>query len=260
MKPYSRTLIALQVIGLLLMACSTGAPTPSAQTPTRQSKFRIGVDASLAPFEVLDPARNELVGLDIDLMRAITAKADIPLEFVNLEFNQLITAISQCRLDGGISAIPISDAFKGQMNFSQPYYTTGHGVVVKKGNLTITSRDQLGDTIVGTQTGTPSEAEIKNLRGVQAKTYTNFYFAFQDLAEGYIDAVIADIPRAVSAINVKPNNLKLVGEPFGRVQYGIASCKTQVELAKKIDDGLAAVKGDGTLDQLTHKWIGGGGP
>lgn len=258
MKPFSRMLIALQLVGLCLIACSTGTPTPSAKTPTPLPKFRIGVAPSLSPFESLDPSRNELVGLDIDLMRAIAAKAGLQVEFVNIEFSQLITALSQCRLDGGISAIPISDALKAQMSFSEPYYTTEQMVVVKKGNVIIASRDQLADMTVGAQTGTPSEAEIKSIRGVQAKSYSNPYFAFQELAEGYTDAVVADTPRAVSAVGVKPNNLKTVGEPFGSVQYGIATCKTRAELAKKIDDGLAAIKADGTLNQLTQRWIGSG--
>ena len=85
--------------------------------------------------------------------------------------------------------------------------------------------------------------------------YPTAEFAFRDLADGLIDAVVTDKQLALSYVGVKPNNLKIAGEVFAAENFGIAICKQQTELVKKINAGLAAVKADGTLGELQKKWL-----
>ena len=260
MKRLSLALVALLLIGVFLTACAAPA-LPTEKSGARSNagfqsqKIRVGVDARLRSFEMLDPNENDFAGFDIELMQAIASKAGLDVEFVNVGFDQLITFIGRCQLDIGISAIAITDELKQQVNFSSPYLTTGHVVVVKKGNLTITGRDKLSDMTVGTQAGTLSEIETRKIVAAQVKAYPNFQLAFRVLTAGYIDAVIADKPHALSYVNIKPNNLKIVGDEFGSVNYGIALCKTRVDLTETINTALVAVKADGTLNSLKQKWI-----
>ncbi len=80
------------------------------------------------------------------------------------------------------------------------------------------------------------------------------------MISGSIDAIIADKPRALSYMRIKPNNLKTVGDEFGTVQYGIAVCKDRAELLQQINSGLKAIAADGTLDRITQKWINKNSP
>jgi ABC-type amino acid transport substrate-binding protein len=213
------------------------------------------VDANLPPFEMLDSNTNELVGFDIELIKAVAERTGLEIEFVNNGYSQIITMISKCQLDAGISAIAIVDVLKQQMDFSDPYYTTGQVLVVKKGNITITGMDTLSNMMVGTQEDTPSQIEIGNIPGAQVQIYQSFNLAFQDLITGYIDAVIADKPHALIYVEKKPNNLKIVGEEFGSVNYVIAVCKNRPDLVEIFNNGLADITADGTLGKLTQKWI-----
>jgi polar amino acid transport system substrate-binding protein len=211
------------------------------------------VDPRLPPFETLKNNANEFTGFDIELMQAIAEKSGFNVEFINTGGN-LVTLVGQCNLEAGISALPIMDIFKKQIDFSDPYYTAGLVIVVKKGNITITNRDQLAGMTVGVQIGSVSEIEINKIQGALPKRFETQDMAFQDLIGGYIDAVFADSPRALSYVNVKRNNLKIVGAEFGGVEYGIATCKDQTSLLGKINAGLDIVKGDGTLERLVQKW------
>jgi len=67
--------------------------------------------------------------------------------------------------------------------------------------------------------------------------------------------VVADKLLALSYVTVKPNNLKVAGDEFAAEQYGIAICNQRTDLLKKINDGLANVKADGTLGKLQRKWL-----
>jgi ABC-type amino acid transport substrate-binding protein len=241
---------------LCLSACSAQGGSvqnqPVAKYPP--AKIRVGTDTTLAPFETLDPDKNEFSGFDIELMRALGSTVNLSVEFVNMSLGQMLPAVARCSLDAGISSIAITEQLGQLIDFSDSYYTARHVVVVKKGNIVITGRDKLTDMVVGTQEGTPGEAEIDNVTDQVPVIYPTFSMAFLGLASGSIDAVIADKPHALVHVNIKPNNLKIVGDGFGSSSYGIAVCKTKQNLTKRINAGLAVIKADGTLDRLMQKY------
>jgi polar amino acid transport system substrate-binding protein len=218
-------------------------------------KVVIGSDASYPPFESMDYDNRKMVGLDVDLMNAIAARVGLDVEYTNVTYNQLLGGIAQCQYDGGISAITISDELKQQMNFSDPYYNSSLVVVVKKGNVTIAGPDRLAGMTVGSRSGTPGETEIQKIQGAQYNPYDNFDLAYEDLIAGMLDAVVSDKAMALSYVNIKAANLKVVGDEFAVENYGIAVCNKNAELLNRVNLGLASVKADGTLDRLFEKWI-----
>jgi polar amino acid transport system substrate-binding protein len=244
------SITAIIVLSLFVAACTISNSTGAGQV----KKIRIGLGASLPPFESFDANKKEFVGFDIEVFRAIAATSNLDFEFISVE-NNLPALIASCQLEGGISALTPTNLLEQQMNFSEAYYTARYGIVVKSGNITISGRDQLPGMKIGTQAGTVSEDEIDKIPEVQRKSYETLNLAFQDLIAGYLDAVIADQPHALSYVAVKRNNLKQVGEAFGSIDFRIAVCKSQTDLLKKINAGLAAIKADGTLEGLTKKWI-----
>ena len=259
MKRLSVMLLGLASIAILLAGCGgkstvTSIPTGSvAASPL--ARIRIGVDATFPPFELPGTNRGDFTGFDIELMKAIAARANLEVEFVNVSLNQVMTGVLDCSYDGGMSAITITDELKKQMEFSDPYLTVAQVVVVKKGNITINSRDQLAEMTVGAQLGSTGAIEIQNIPGARLETYPSIDLAFQGLINGDIDAVITGRPRAQVYAGIPANNLKIVGDEFASESYGIAICKKNADLVKKINAGLADVKADGTLVKLTQKWI-----
>ena len=253
MKQFALILAAFLFVHLFVTACD--GSLKSTEDPLKSTtKIQIGVDATLPPFEMDGSQPDEVIGFDVDVINAIAERAGLDIELVKVGYNQVLPFVATCELDGGISAIPVMDAQTQQVDFSDPYFTTGQSVVVKKGNKTLLGQDQLAGMKVGTQTGTLSEIELAKIASIQAQIYENYQLAIQELAGGYIDAVIADQPRAQSFVNIKRNDVKIVGDTFGQVDYAIVTCKTQPELLKKINASLAEVKADGTLDRLAKKW------
>lgn len=250
LRRYFFSIAVIIFLSLLVTACAAPGSTGTGQA----KKIRIGLGANLPPFESFDSNKKEFVGFDVEVFRAIAAKSDLDFEFISVE-NNLPTLIASCQLEGGISALTPTNLLEQQMNFSEAYYTARYGIVVKNGNITISGREQLPGMKIGTQAGTVSEDEIDKIPEVQRKSYETLNLAFQDLIAGYLDAVITDQPHALSYVAVKRNNLKLVGEAFGAIDFRIAVCKSQSDLLKKINTGLAAIKADGTLDRLTKEWI-----
>ena len=245
-KHLSLVVIALVLAGLLLSGCG-GAAAPA--------KIKIGTDATFPPFELVDEKTKDLTGFDVELMKAIAQKAGLDVEFVNVGFDPLLAGVAQCQYDGAIAAITITDERKQQMNFSNPYFEAGQVVVVKTGNDAIKSKDDLGGKTAGSQIGTTGAIEIGNIPGAKLKTYDSFDLAFQDLINGQIDAVVADNPLALGYIGKNADKIKVTGPVFTSENYGIAVCNKKADLVTKFNQGIDAVKADGTLQKLIDKWI-----
>ena len=251
MKRVSRKLIAgVALLGVLLAACAGGGGA---------QKIKVATDATWPPFEMVDEKSKDLVGFDIDLIKAIGAKAGFQVEMVNVAFDPLLAGIAQCQYDAAISAITITEERQKNMAFSDPYFAAGQIVTVRKDNADITGKDSLAGKKIGAQLGTTGAIEAEKIAGKDAKIYDTIDLAFQDVINGQIDAVIADNPLAIGFVGKNSDTLKTVGEAFTSESYGIAVCNKKADLLQKINKGLADVKADGTLDKLTDQWVRGNG-
>ncbi len=217
----------------------------------------IATDATFPPFEMVDENTKELIGFDIDLMRAVAAEAGIEIQFENTIFDSVLAGVSECQYDMAIAAITITDERKAQFNFSDPYIDAGQIIIVTAGREGINSKADLEGLIVGAQLGTTGEIEAKDIPGVTYKPYDTYDLAFLDLANDQIDAVIADYPTALGFIEKNPDRLKTVGEVFTDESYGIAICKDRADLLNVINPALQRVKDAGIINQLAAKYLSG---
>lgn len=230
----------------------------SACQQSAKGVVKVATDATWPPFESVDETTKEIVGFDIDLMKAIAEKGGFKVEFINVGFDPLLAGVSQCQYDAAISAITITEERKKSMAFSDPYFAAGQIVTVRKDNTDITGKDSLAGKTVGAQIGTTGAIEVEKISGATLKTYDDIGLAFQDLMNGQIDAVVADNPLAIEYVGKNSDKLKTVGDVFTDEYYGIAVCNKNTDLLNKINKGLAAVKAEGLIDQFTKKWIAGG--
>lgn len=236
---------ALLLVSLVLSACKP------------KITVTVALDATWPPFELIDEDTKEIVGFDVDLMKAIAEKGGFEVEFVNVSWDPLLAGMAQCQYDASISAMTITEERKESFMFSDPYFAAGQIVTVAAGNTDIKSKDDLVGKVVGAQLGTTGAIETEKMSGVELKTYDDIGLAFQDLINAQIDAVVADNPLAVGYVGKNPDKLMVVGEVFTDEYYGIAVCKDNTDLLEKINKGLKAVKDEGVIDKLVEKWLVG---
>jgi polar amino acid transport system substrate-binding protein len=238
-------LSAILLVSIALTACQ----------PAAQTKVRVVTDATWPPFETTDETTKEVIGFDIDLMKAIAEKEGFEVEFVNIPFDSALTGLSQCQYDAAASAITITDERKQTMLFSEPYFAAGQIVTVAIGNEDIKSKDDLSGKKIGAMIGTTGAIEAEKIEGAEYKAYDTIDLAFLDVMSGQLDAVIADNPLSIGFVGQNPTKLKTVGPVFTDENYGIAVCNKKPELLEKINKGLAAVKAEGKIDELVKKWL-----
>lgn len=256
-------LTGLMLASLLLAGCAQPAaeqPTSTEAAAGAQEPMSITVatDATWPPFEMVNESTKAIEGFDIDLMNAIAEAANLDVEYVNVAFDPLLAGMATCQYDAAISAMTITEERKKDFLFSDPYFEAGQIITVGIDNSDITGKDSLSGKVVGAQIGTTGAIEAGKMEGVELKTYDDVGLAFQDLMNGQVDAVIADNPVALGYVGKNAGKLKTVGDVFTDENYGIAVCKNKPEIQARINEGLAAVKSQGVIEQLVTNWLAAG--
>lgn len=217
----------------------------------------VATDNGFVPFEFIDEKSGELVGFDIDLIKAIADQAGLDLRIQTMEFDGLVAGIQSGRYDIGIAGITITEERREHIDFSEPYYDAGLILAVRADDDRITSAADLGGRRVGTRSGTTSESYLKehhNEAGIVS--FPGIIEAYMDLAAGRVDAVLYDVPNVryyVSSDEV--TDLKTVGEVLQGEQYGIAFPKGS-ELRDRVNEALRTLKANGIYDRIYARWFG----
>ncbi len=214
----------------------------------------VATDATFPPFEIIDEETKEIIGFDIDLMNAIAEKAGLDIEYKNVAWDPLLAGMADCQYDMAISAMTITADRAEQFSFSDPYINAGQIVVVQISNETINVPEDLVGKTVGAQIGTTGSMEIEAIADTTLKVYDTYELAMLDLANGQVDAVVADYPLAVSYVNKYSDTLKVVGDVFTDENYGIAFCKDNNELIAQVNAALAELIDEGYVEELVIKW------
>ena len=238
-------LVGIVAVGMLLVGCGGGGGP---------DKIRVATDATWAPFEYVDTETEEIVGFDIDLFDAIALRANLTVEYKNVEWDALLAGMAEGTYDAAISSITIKPDRLEKMNFSHPYFTAGQIIVILKSNTDITGLETLAGKSVGVQTGTTGDDLATSVNGTDVKRYDDIPLAFTALMADQIDAVICDTPVAYGYVD-KYAVLLVLGEVLTTEEYGIAVPKGEEELLEKINTALDALLAEGIIEELTTKWL-----
>lgn len=120
---------------------------------------------------------------------------------------------------------------------------------------TVHTADDLKNKKIGVQLGTTGDALAGDVEGATVERYKRGADAIQALKQGKIDAVIIDNEPAKVFIE-KNEGLQILDEEFAVEEYAIALKKGNTELTTAINDALAELKADGTLENIEKNWIG----
>lgn len=258
-------IVALGAAGLLLAACGKKeeppAPTAAAPAaaPAPAKVYVVGTDAAYAPFESQNE-KGEIVGFDIDVVSAVAKKAGIEVKFVNTPWEGIFNALGQGDRDAVVSAVTITDERKGTMDFTEPYFDAQQLIAVKE-NSKVAKFADLKKLKVGVQTGTTGDEAVTKLLGKTStaiKRFESTPLALKELESGGVDAVVADNGVVIHYVANNPGGkFKTVADKeFVPEQYGIAVKKGNTELLGKLNQGLAAIKADGSYNAIYAKYFG----
>lgn len=249
--------------GPALIPCSEMAPDTSGAMPDLGGcELRVAVENAYQPFNFIDTETGEGVGYDYDAFADICNRLNCVPTFIETSWDAMVAVMSGegefSAFDVGADGITIT-AERGQhVDFSIPFISTEQVLLVRLDEDRFTQPSEfavLDDLMVGTQLGTTNYYASVDLVGEdRIVAYDQFGTAVQALLSGDVDAVMIDSVAGMGYMGVNADQLKVTGAAVQNEELGFILAKDS-HLTSSVNQALAAMEEDGTLQELFDKWF-----
>ena len=222
--------------------------------------IKMGTNAQFPPYEFYDDTTGEIVGIDAEVAAAIAAKLGMELEIEDMDFDALIPAVANGKIDMVLAGLTVTEERKQNVDFTNSY-ATGVQVVIVKEDSAITSVDDLfaggANYEVGAQLGTTGDiyctGDIQDAGFGTVEPFKSGIDAVLALTSGKIDCVVVDNEPAKNFVAAN-EGLKILETEYITEDYAIA-LKKGSELTEKINTALEELIADGTVGAIIEKYI-----
>ncbi len=225
-------------------------------------KIIVGSDASYAPNEFVDADGTTIIGMDVDLGKAVGQKLGLDVEFQNSAFDGILPGIAAKKYELGMSSFTDNAEREKQVDMVT-YFSAGTKLAVPKGNPDGIKIDDLCGKTVAAQRGTVQVEDLTarsdtctkagkpaiNISQFQAQTDVTLA-----LSAKRAQAMLADSPVVDYAVAKTNGQLEAVGDAYDTAPYGIAVPKGDGKYAQAIQGAVQALITDGTYKTILDKW------
>jgi Na+/H+-dicarboxylate symporter/ABC-type amino acid transport substrate-binding protein len=240
---------------------STTADAPPVKALERiqaRRTLRVGFVQPRLPFAFRN-ARQDLVGLDVDLVHVLARDLEVDVEFVEYPATELVGAVSSGRADIGIGGYALTPALATGAAFSAPYLDETAAFVVKdhlrRRFETWASIQDAKDLVIGVPALPYYERLLKaRLPGVPLRTYAPAQDPL-DPKSGF-DAVALPAERGSVLTLLNPKWSVVVPSPgLIKVPLAFPLPSGDAAWASFVNSWIEMKRRDGTLDVLYEHWI-----
>jgi len=265
------TLVLALVLVFSLSACaSKNASTDQPSGETQQvadelqaikdsGKIIIGIEGTYPPFTYHDE-NGDLAGLDVELGRAIAEQLGVEAEFVEAAWDSLLIGVDSGRFDTVINSVSITEERQQKYDFSDPYYFEARRVVVRADDDSIQTEDDLNGKKIATNT-TNAFIPWYEEHGAEVVGIDTSGEAIELVLSGRADFLGTGVPVLNAYLDEHPEAKDQLREAFiipgSESRVGIPVRKGEQALLDAINDALATLRDNGTLVEISNKYLGG---
>lgn len=247
MKKKIFTIVLVTGMALSMMACGK---------KETNNTLIVGTEAGFAPYEYMEG--NQVVGIDMDIAKAIADAMGKELEIKNMDFEGALSAVEVGKVDFVAAGVSVDEDRLKRMDFSDEYVNSTEVVVVNKEGAALSSLDELDGKIIGVQQGNIADfwvSKVENVEAQEVRRYTKFSQAAEDLKNHKIDCIVMDLYPAEELVGAN-EDLVIISDADGNYgtlfedKYAIAVEKGNTELLNKINEVIKQLKEDGKIDEF----------
>ncbi|MDQ7983396.1 transporter substrate-binding domain-containing protein [Pseudomonas sp. G34] len=249
------------VASLLLSVCAFASIAQAGviDDAVKRGTLRVGMDPTYMPFEMTNK-RGEIIGFEVDLLKAMTKAMGVKLELVSTSYDGIIPALLTDKFDMIGSGMTLTQERNLRINFSEPFIVVGQTLLIRKelADKVKSYKDlNSADYRITSKIGTTGEMVAKKLIA-QAKYsgFDNEQEALMDVVNGKADAFIYDAPYNVVAVNkAGAGKLVFLDQPFTFEPLAFGLKKGDYDSLNWINNWLHQIREDGTYDRIHAKWF-----
>lgn len=265
--------LAVMVAALALVGCTSSSPSSAESSSAESSsaaatedmtlltegKLTVATSPDYPPFENM--VDGEYVGLDMALIEAVAQEMGLEVEYKTLQFDGIIPAIAAGgQADVGISGFSVDPERAKEIDFTDSYYIDDQAIAVMN-DSTITE-DNAGEelnkdgVIIAVQSGTTGEAYVQeNYPNAKVQAYGNSTDAFAAMQSGQANAVCTNKAVVDAMLADAYKDAKVVKAIATGEEYAIVVSKDNPALTAAINEALATLQANGTIDDLIAQYM-----
>lgn len=267
----------------LMAAAAISVAVPGVAFSESPKKYVFVTGGDFAPYDMTNPD-GTFYGFEIDLLKELAKRGKFDFELRQMAWDGMMQSLMDGKFDAIMYSVTITDERLKVVDFSLPYTSEASsfavskdtGIAIPKSDAKINMSGEDGKHFVETQVvpalkGKTIGAEAGSTQlsfvqqflepnGVQVRQYVGLPQAYQDLASGRLDAVIAADTSLADFVEKNKDTAEVagpvyIGGPLG-LGPGIVVRKGDTALLGPINSGLKQMIADGSLVDLTKKWFG----
>jgi len=257
MKRLATVLMGIALVGSFAKGALAAAP---ADTLTQVKKNRVlvaGVKDSLPPFGYVDEKSREIVGYDIDFVKAIAKRLGVKLELKPVTSASRMPQLTEGNIDIIAATMTKNPERAKQIGFSHTYFATGQKFIARKGS--VRNVMDLAGKKIGTAKGSTSEQNVKKeLPSATVLAFDDYPQAFLALQQGKVAAVTTDEAILAGILAKAPNksqfeipNVQISNEP-----YGLGMRKDDARFIAFVNKTVLEMEKSGEAKRIFEKWFG----
>ncbi len=235
------------------------SPAPVLDRVQSRGELVVGTAADMPPLNMTTKDKR-IIGLEIDLARALAEAVGVELRLLPLAFKDLLPSLKSGKVDMVLSGMTITAMRNSEVAFVGPYYISGKGLLTKTSSFVTIKTPQIIDRSeikITALEGSTSEAFVRNtlpnVTYLPARSYTE---AVNMVIANEVDAMIADQPICVLSVARHPeNDLFALLTPFTYEPIGIALPANDPLLTNLVQNFLNTVDDSGVLDEMIDRWF-----
>lgn len=216
-----------------------------------------GVYADVPPFSAPDPKTRELVGMDVDLCKALAKELGVELELKPLSVEARIPEVKMGRVDLIFANLAYTKSRADQIQFSDPYYIAKETLVVRAANADQPKSFFEGKRISSTK-GSTSEQSIR-LANATPVTFQDTGSAYMALQQNKVVGLVTNTMTAIKLVGqAKAGGVELAiaKEPMALEPIGAGMRQGEPAFLAKVNESLRAMEAKGEIDAIWERWIG----
>lgn len=207
------------------------------------------------PMNYKEKGSDEWTGFDTEFAQAVAKELGVEVKFVEINWDNKFNELKSGSIDCIWNGMTITDEAKDAASISNPYAENAQVVVMKSSELSkysdVESIKELSIAVEGGSAGEKAAAAAGLTNLVVSNTQA---LALTEVTSGAADACIIDLTMANSMTGEGTSNANLGFEiKLEAEEYGIAFRKDS-DVTAKVNEIMAKLMNDGTLDKLAAKY------
>lgn len=217
----------------------------------------VAMEGTWSPWTYHDE-KDELVGYDVEVAKAIAEKLGVKATFVEGEWDGLFAGMDAGRYDIVVNGVDVTEERSEKYDFTEPYAYNRTAIIVKKDNDEIQSFEDLAGKHTA-NTISSTYAELAEQYGADVTGVDDLNQTFELLLSGRIDATLNAELTYYDYLKAHPDadvKIAALTDTASEVAIPLRKGDESASLREAINTALDELRADGTLSELSVKYFG----